>query len=1074
MAETKFNIHTTIQGLQNLLKLQQNVKKLGSMGNTAFNKMNNKITKMNGSLDQNNKFLSRSADRVGFMAFQFTFLEGIAQRVLGSIRQFFTEVIRDGAAGIESMTRAVAQSGVDFQGTTEDSTQAVKLLNDALLDMGGGGTRFGVVEVGDAMREIGKATDLTGTELQKANKLVGVTQQVLRLMTIEEVDAAEAAKTLVKTMNNFGLSLNDAARVTDVLINVNQSSAITLDELSRSFGFASSSAVEFGLDVETTGALLGVLGNRLGQGAGAAGRNFRALMSGLKQNALKASPALDAMGISILDNAGNMKPFVQFLNEARVAMAEAGQSSDAFTIFLQKEMGLEIRAADALAKLTQATEAQVEAAIAAAKAGNSSGLEKLLGGTLEANMAKIQNSVNVLKVMFSQGLAPAIAEVAKVIRQLVQDNGLQEMALELGQMLGKEAVDAVKMLTGAVKNLTGFFKEHKEVLGFLIKLFIGFIGLLVATLIIASVGKVVAAFVSIMLKLSLVMGGPAAAALTANQAGWIAIRMTVLSIIAVFAGIIIAVMAVKHVMELLTDDVDNADQQMELLVTGGMAALGLGLAALAGGPVGFGIALAAMTATAVVLWLEHIGTMAAFDTAFEESIARVNEANTDWENFGITVEAVLDGMAASTRVTGNAIGEAIGGGILALGEFISNIGLDQFLQDMVDGNWEAAWNSGKAVMDAIFGGMIGLILGFFGFEEFMGKKIEDLPKSTATAALKAGREIARQIMDAIDIGGAIAEGIQIKLGIIADPKGKLDYEDWLKESQKKLSVFGQPLKDTFKQRERGFIEGGNFKPAPEGGDGVGEIVPMTPIMQQLTSSYQSMITWSDDYLGQAEPFKEQIALMAEETIPALAESFAIQKEVFDTFTLKQGELKDSIILQDAVVKLTSTATKLNTTTVNKLTQQQTGLGEKTDLFTYEIAREINEIIDLQMITISVQTALTKLAIEGTEAARRLSTLKVSKKGVFTMGGRSSDTTFSEIGSLQGSLAEILASSIGEKINLNNLSSAQAAQKIEVGGINITIEGSADASTAQAIADAVQEVLNKEITNKTSLLSTVRT
>ena len=257
-------------------------------------------------------------------------------------------------------------------------------------------------------------------------------------------------------------------------------------------------------------------------------------------------------------------------------------------------------------------------------------------------------------------------------------------------------------------------------------------------------------------------------------------------------------------------------------------------------------------------------------------------------------------------------------------------------------------------------------------------------------------------------------------------------------------------------------------------EGGGQIVPMPGIVEQLTSSYQSMIEWSDEYLGQAEPFKEQVALMAEETIPALAESFVIQKEVFDTFTLKQGELKDSIILQDAAVKLTSTATKLNTATVNVLTQKQTGLGVKTDLFTYELAREINEIIDLQEITISVQTALTKLAIEGTEAARRLASLKVSKKGVFSIAGNSTGTSFNEIGSLQGSLAEILASSIGEKIDLAALANAQATQTIDVGGINITIEGSADESTAQAIADAVQEVLNKEINNKTSLLSTVRT
>jgi len=1059
------DIRATLKGLNNLIKVEQSLKKISVIGNKGFSSMLKNIRKQNGALAENNKFLSRSADRVGFMAFQFTFLEGIAQRVLGSIKRFFGEIIREGADSLDSMTRAIAQSGIDFSGQTEESAMAVSHLNDAIFDMGAGGTIFSITEVSDAMREIGKATDLTGTELEKSNKLIGVTKQVLRLMTIEQVDSAESAKTLIKTMNNFGLSLSEAARVTSVMINVNQSSAITLDELSRSFGFASSQARDFGLDVEETGALLGLLGNRLGQGAGAAGRNLRQLFFGLKNNALKLNPVLEDMGIKLLDNNGNLVPFIDFLKDTKKALDKAGTSSDAFKLFLEDQMGLEIRAADALAKLTQVTEEEIDMAVAAARAGDSSALEGILGNTAQANMKKMTNSLNALKTIFTQGLSPAIAGVSEAVQALVRDGGLQEMALELGDVLGKELLPIVKTLAKQVKKLADFFREHKSVMAGLIKLFIGFIGLLVATLIIASVGKVVAAFTSLLLKLTLVLGAGnsgATGAMVGTQVAAKGLRFTLLTIIAVIAGIVIAVFAAKNLFVLFTDEIDNSDQAAEIAVSGGMLALGLAIAGIAGNIPGLIVALAAVAAILVIMWADSVGAMDEFSKKWDQVIQKIEDEDLEGLDAMLVVfQAFAASMEAAGVAMGLALGEAASNWILDMQDAFAATDWGELWEAVVTGNLEKAMEVGEKIATELVAGFLGLIIGGDGLTALTGKTLDELGQNAniVTKAALIGAAIGDAIREAFitavteNLGNTLIDAITSILppGIAQLVAGVLKGASQASENTALARGANEApeIESRFPEGSPGInVDGTNFQPAPDNGEGVGEIIPRDTIdemvkgLEELKGVWvDRTIKWSNEYLGQADALTKKTT--------DLHTSFKIQKGASDANTIQ-------VDFNTLRTKMLSAAQQLEQTEVTNLT--------------LETARLTNFIIDSQEASSNVSVALTKLALEGTEAARRLATLEVSRKGNFSISGRGTSTSFGEIGDLQQTVNKLLAQALGEKIDLAALANAQATQSVNVGGINITIEGSASEETAAQIAAAVSEVLNKEIGNKDTLLA----
>ena len=61
---------------------------------------------------------------------------------------------------------------------------------------------------------------------------------------------------------------------------------------------------------------------------------------------------------------------------------------------------------------TMPTEAEVDAAIAMAKAGDTALLERVFESTAEASLNKITNAINLLKIQFTAGLAPALKEVS--------------------------------------------------------------------------------------------------------------------------------------------------------------------------------------------------------------------------------------------------------------------------------------------------------------------------------------------------------------------------------------------------------------------------------------------------------------------------------------------------------------------------------------------------------------------------------------------------------------------------------------------------------------------------------------
>ena len=761
MATSQFNIKILVQNLNALRKLGQKVKNLGRDMKRSFNQGTRAIKNTNRAVEQNGRFLSQSAERLGFMAFQFVFLQGIASRALGQIKQLFTQVFEGGLESIDAMVRAISQSGIDISRSTQQSRQAIEFLNDAILDLGGGKTIFNIVEVSEAVRDIGKATAFTGSEMSKATKLIGITQQVLRLMTIEQINVEQGAIGLVKTMKNFNLELGEAKRATDALIRVNQNSAITLDQLIRAFGFSAQQAKKFGLEIEETAALLGILGDRLGQGAGASGRNFDILLRNLRTNAFKAEGALNQFGqtlFTVVDGRNQMKDFRGVLDALRAAFKKAGPAAGVLRIALEKQLGLTSRATRALDIFLSVENEVIDAATEFAKSGQISSLSEIFTATPEAQFTRLKNSIEALKVLFVGSFSPAVIQASQALQALVRTNDAQSFIVELGKALSEEIIPVIKIAAQLFGLFAKFLKQNAALTKVLVKAFILLLGLLAAMFIVGVVGTLVTALGSVFIKLAGAMG---IASLTAKTL-LIAMLRLVFGVIAI-AGIIIGV---RQLFKTLIDGFQDGEESiiaLSLLLVG----LGLALSFAVGGVPGLIVALAALAATGGFI----LGKKFIDDGTFEELGKTAVELKDQFVNLfaGLNVNAI----AAFASNLGRVIEEDFNNATTAVGEFFESLQRDfsaQLDQELI------------GISLAIDGVVDSINEAISASSKFAGEFVENLVNTILTGAAEATAAMATL---AEDLSNAFINTIKAKIMLL------FRIVEWITEG------IDQALKDMF-------------------------------------------------------------------------------------------------------------------------------------------------------------------------------------------------------------------------------------------------------------------------------------
>lgn len=218
-----------------------------------------------------------------------------------------------------SMVQAITRGSAEDMAKYE--AQALQL---------GASTKFTSTQVAEGMQYLAMAGF-------KTNEVLTAMPGMLDLASAAAVDLGTTADISSNILTGFGLKTQEIGRVGDVLTNTFQHSNTNLVTLGETMKYCAPVAKMFGMSLEDTAAMAGLMGSA-GIQASQAGTALRGMIVRLTKRPKQAAAALQELGVKAYDSAGKFKPLQQILYEITQGkrwkeLNQAGQAKALAMIF---------------------------------------------------------------------------------------------------------------------------------------------------------------------------------------------------------------------------------------------------------------------------------------------------------------------------------------------------------------------------------------------------------------------------------------------------------------------------------------------------------------------------------------------------------------------------------------------------------------------------------------------------------------------------------------------------------------------------------------------------------------------
>ena len=307
--------------------------------------------------------------------------------------------VKVGADFEQAMMNAASVSGA--------TADEIKQMEETARKMGAT-TVFSAKEAADAMYYMASAG-------WKANDMSKALKPTLDLAAATQSDLAFTTNTVVSALNQFGLSSDDAGKVSNVFASAIRNSQATMEKLSTSMAYAGPVMKSLGKGVEETGAALMVMYNA-GLDASMAGTALKGIMGRLAEANASTTKSVEDLGLKMED----LNPETHSLAEIVATLGKSGaKTGDIFKIFGQ-------RAGPAMVALLGA------------------GSDKLLeyqdtitGTAAASEMAEMQ--INTLKGSFkllTSALTEVAIQISKILMPIIK-GFIDKVIIPLVEWIGK-------------------------------------------------------------------------------------------------------------------------------------------------------------------------------------------------------------------------------------------------------------------------------------------------------------------------------------------------------------------------------------------------------------------------------------------------------------------------------------------------------------------------------------------------------------------------------------------------------------------------------------------------------------
>lgn len=245
-------------------------------------------------------------------------------KVAGKVGEIGTAAIKVGMTFEAEMSKVSAISGA-----TGDELSS---LTDKAKEMGAK-TKFSATESAQAMEYMAMAG-------WKTTDMLNGIEGIMNLAAASGENLATTSDIVTDALTAFGLSAQDSTHFADVLAAASSNANTNVSMMGETFKYVAPVAGALGFSVEDCGVAIGLMANS-GIKAGQAGTSLRQMLSRLTKPTKEVRAAMDTLGLSLTDSAGNVKSLDTVMADLRngfSGLSKAEQTQIATSLAGQEAM----------------------------------------------------------------------------------------------------------------------------------------------------------------------------------------------------------------------------------------------------------------------------------------------------------------------------------------------------------------------------------------------------------------------------------------------------------------------------------------------------------------------------------------------------------------------------------------------------------------------------------------------------------------------------------------------------------------------------------------------------------------
>ena len=351
-----------------------------------------------------------------------------------------SKVLGGAATAITALGGAVIKVGSDFeagmsevQAVSGASGEALEQLKEKAKEMGAK-TKFSATESAEAMNYMAMAG-------WKTEEMLGGIEGIMNLAAASGEDLATTSDIVTDALTAFGMSASDSTHFADILAAASSNANTNVGLMGETFKYVAPLAGSLGYSAEDTATAIGLMANAGIKGS-QAGTALRSIMTRLAKPTKESQAAMDALGLSITDSSGKMKPLSEIVGDMREGFS--GLTEDEKASYAAMLGGQE--AMSGLLAIVNASDKDFEKLSGAINDCNGSAAEmaEIMQDNLQGQITILQSGLEGLGVSLYETMQDTAKDVVKEAQGMVQqlqdafnEGGFQGLVGAFGNVLAQ-------------------------------------------------------------------------------------------------------------------------------------------------------------------------------------------------------------------------------------------------------------------------------------------------------------------------------------------------------------------------------------------------------------------------------------------------------------------------------------------------------------------------------------------------------------------------------------------------------------------------------------------------------------